>query len=626
MTANNISEKKQDRCNPQEITDSNNLSDNRFDSLPSEPLQTREEYDCSGTRNVPRVLPELVWHIMKKKTEPFRLNLACCTLKDKDLTKLLPLGDRICSLDLSYCVKLTDACFDILAELPHLEALHLGGCKKISDAGINRFREQHPQCCVDRECPPAQPVSWKSRIYEILVCLSIIAMLAVMLLPGIDRTGHPRTSHFLPETAVDKDLENLSMTMTSLDIRRCIYLTDQGLAALKKYPSLHYLDMTGCPQFTDSGLAHLAEVRSLRTISMSGCAGITDQGLAALTSLPELTDVDFPEQTITDNGLKYMGQMPKLETLTLSGEEYSDIGLEAFTNTARSLVRLTIQDSNNKITDRGFKGIGKLKILEEIRLNDCMSLTDEGIKALAGCQNLKSVDMHGMKITGSGFGLLTELPNLHALFFEAVELTNDGLAAIGKLQQVQDLRIRDAIQLDSSGIKHLSDMTELNMLELRQISLDDEGFAALGTLPKLEALSIRQTNVTGTGFRSWAASPVEKIDCSRTKMNDDGLRELARLKHVRSVDLSFNPDNPDITDTGLAELAKMKSLEYFVFSHCPNITDQGLASLGTLPELTNIIMNDCPGITSRGVNQLRKKMRWRRRANICISHDKTYQP
>lgn len=67
---------------------------------------------------------------------------------------------------------------------------------------------------------------------------------------------------------------------------------------------------------------------------------------------------------------------------------------------------------------------------------------------------------------------------------------------------------------------------------------------------------------------------VKELILSGTKLTDEGLEEVAKLKNLSKLSLQVN----DITDTGLKEVAKLTQLER-VQLYETNVTEEGVADL-----------------------------------------------
>jgi hypothetical protein len=113
-------------------------------------------------------------------------------------------------------------------------------------------------------------------------------------------------------------------------------------------------------------------------------------------------------------------------------------------------------------------------------------------------------------------------------------------------------------------------------------SITDQGLESLAKLklPHLETLSLGLCgNITDSG--------------------------LAYIANLRSVTQLILAGCMQVTDSGLPELLRMKHLHYLDLRGCPGISDRGLQVLAAKPSLTWIVLDGCPNVTAAGVARLK---------------------
>jgi hypothetical protein len=92
---------------------------------------------------------------------------------------------------------------------------------------------------------------------------------------------------------------------------------------------------------------------------------------------------------------------------------------------------------------------------------------------------------------------------------------------------------------------------------------------------------------------------LRQLDFSATQASDDDLTHLANLTGLTLLGIH---DNPRITDTGLARLAKLTNLQQFTFSRT-GVTDAGLAHLKGMTKLVQVYAG-CKGMGNAGLVHL----------------------
>lgn len=142
------------------------------------------------------------------------------------------------------------------------------------------------------------------------------------------------------------------------------------------------------------------------------------------------------------------------------------------------------------------------------------------------------------------------------------------LEAAGRRFEPGDIVVEVSCFLGASGAVRDDDLTAL--LQLRTISsLDLRGGAAdapLGTIdPALRAIT---------------ALPLTELRLSRSTVSDDGVRYLAQLSSLRSLDLG----GTKISDAALQHVSKIQTLKYLDLRHTA-VTDEGVSQLSSLVSL-----------------------------------------
>ena len=95
---------------------------------------------------------------------------------------------------------------------------------------------------------------------------------------------------------------------------------------------------------------------------------------------------------------------------------------------------------------------------------------------------------------------------------------------------------------------------------------------------------------------------VTGLGLSATKITDEGLKDVAKLRNLKFLDLT----ETQITDAGLKEVAKLQKLEQ-LYLIGTKITDAGLMDLAKLQKLKRLALNRTQ-ITDAGVAELRKAL------------------
>lgn len=157
------------------------------------------------------------------------------------------------SINLSFCICITDSGVKYLARMPSLRELNLRSCDNISDIGIAYLAEG------------------SSRITSLDVSFC-------------DKIGDQALVH------ISQGLFNLK----SLSLSAC-QISDEGICKIAKtLHDLETLNIGQCSRLTDRSLHTIAEsMKHLKCIDLYGCTRITTGGLERIMKLPQLSTLNL---------------------------------------------------------------------------------------------------------------------------------------------------------------------------------------------------------------------------------------------------------------------------------------------------------------------------------------------
>ena len=87
---------------------------------------------------------------------------------------------------------------------------------------------------------------------------------------------------------------------------------------------------------------------------------------------------------------------------------------------------ITVNLGGTTVTDAGLKELAGLKSLSTLYL-DSTKVTDAGVKELAGLKNLTALDLFNTQVTDAGLKELAGLKNLTTLFLSNTQVTDAGV-------------------------------------------------------------------------------------------------------------------------------------------------------------------------------------------------------
>ena len=357
-------------------------------------------------------------------------------------------------------------------------------------------------------------------------------------------------------------------------------IADAGLKEVAQLQQLTSLDLRFCELITDEGLKELTQLHQLTSLALGDLlkCKITDAGLKEVVKIQQLTLLNLPSQ-ITDAGLKEMVKLRQLNSIHVGGysSKITDAGLKEVAQ-LQKLTSLSLFGCK-QITDEGLKEVTQLQKLTYLNLNQCGPITDAGLKDVAQLQMLTSLGLGWCKqITDAGLREVAKLQQLTILELSGTRITEAGLKEVAKLQLLTKLGLFDCKQITDAGLK------ELSGLKLKSLSTPDQVRTDLGLKHYLAAIS-----------------PPSYLNLSRWKITDVGLKEVAKLQQLTSLNLPGQ-----ITDAGLKEVAKLQQLRELDLPS--QITNAGLKEMAKLQQLRELDLRGCNQITDEAVAELKKAL------------------
>jgi len=150
----------------------------------------------------------------------------------------------------------------------------------------------------------------------------------------------------------------------------------------------------------------------------------------------------------------------------------------------------------------------------------------------------------------------------------------DDLARELKAGRVPGLDLSDHWELTDASLRHFRSLAQLRMLDLSRTRISDEGIRQIASLKRLEVLVLPES------------------------VTDRAMASLKMLPHLRELNL----DQARITDAGMTSLSGILALEYLDLSST-RVTDAGLAALARLPSLKRLVLGAL--VTDAGAPYLR---------------------
>lgn len=233
----------------------------------------------------------------------------------------------------------------------------------------------------------------------------------------------------------------------------------------------------------------------------------------------------------TDAEFDTLGRLKRLKTLSTSGERLND----------RTLAYLT-----------------GLTALEDLSTN-AAQFSDDGLWQFTLLPNLKQIKFFHTSLkrkdfTGRGFAHLASMKNLRRLTVAGCPFNDEGMAAVGKLTQLENFRTWHTYQTEA-GNQFLKSLTNLKSLHLGQRlrryggesnahSLTDGTLEVISQLKSLDTLTLAEQRFSLESLSTLKTLPnLKKMELTQVDLSAAELERLRAL--LPSVQIDFKPMTAD---------------------------------------------------------------------------------
>jgi hypothetical protein len=204
--------------------------------------------------------------------------------------------------------------------------------------------------------------------------------------------------------------------------------------------------------------------------------------------------------------------------------------------------------NNQRITDAGMRCFANVHFVKRINMNGCNKITDVGLNYLVGLR-LVNLLLCDTRLTDTGMQSLCQIPTLESLDISETEISN-------------------------AGCKYLETLSRLKVLHINWTSVTGAALSNIGKLGNLEELHLDGDDVSGD-LSAIATLDLRDLRLSETKLTDNDMTQLARMRSLLELDVSINKG---ITDAGLLKLVSLTNLRILDVSNC-STTEAGVTRL-----------------------------------------------
>ena len=195
----------------------------------------------------------------------------------------------------------------------------------------------------------------------------------------------------------------------------------------------------------------------------------------------------------------------------------------------------------------------------ELRLLDQSTFTDADLAVVATLKDLRLLEIHNSRITGSGFEHLKNLTQLASVSFGYNPLKEEYL-------------------------QHLAAFPALTRVALSKTKVGDAGIAVFHGNPRIQELWLLGTLITDASMPTIASlGRLETLSLNSTAITDEALPTISTMKKLSYLNLSSTA----VTDAGIIALRNMSALEVLHISNT-RVSDQSISTLAQLAKLRSV--------------------------------------
>jgi hypothetical protein len=123
------------------------------------------------------------------------------------------------------------------------------------------------------------------------------------------------------------------------------------------------------------------------------------------------------------------------------------------------------------------------------------SVTDDGLRALEDCDQLRWLDLSYTLVSDAGLAYLAQATQLRQLDLERTRISDAAMNTISRFHQLEELDL-SYTNVGNASLKTLGNLLSLEVLGLTRTRISDEGLSDLKSLRNLEQLNLQGTAVT----------------------------------------------------------------------------------------------------------------------------------
>lgn len=337
--------------------------------------------------------------------------------------------------------RVTDAVFEHLAALEKIQSLQLQKCPRITGVGFAKLA-----------CLPKLEIVWLDGSGLTDAGLSELAGGGAILHLVISTTG-------ITDRGLDAILPRLR-NLRTLNIDGCSGVTGSSFAHLKGLAALTDINWGRIKgdktTMSPEALAFIGACNSLRRLNIDSVP-LTDADLGGLAPLRNVYQLALSRSRITGTGFAALAEWKQLVNLNVGYETpITGEGLKAIAAALPQLEQLHL-GLGAKLSTEDFRAFGAFKSLRILIVNNSQAVTDDALAAMEPPPALERLDLQGVPLTAAGLARWKAPAKLTQLNLHACDALDD--TAIPHLKKLTSL---SELQIKATGI------TEAGAAELKK--------------------------------------------------------------------------------------------------------------------------------------------------------------
>ena len=450
-------------------------------------------------------------------------------LSDKDWDTIFGVMQEHRIAELKTNGLLTDSAMARLTRLNFVTALNLGGARRLTDDGL-LLLAQMPQL---QELDVGGP-GITDRGLEVLRHLTELRSFTMCWQRGVSDAGLANLTfcdrihrvNLLGSTAGDGVINALRGKHELRFLSTGRNVTDAGL------PLLHDIPAFKSWQGGEERYDLMAFEAKPTNLLLDG--PFTGKGLSSLTGLEGVFGLSFFWHTsaITPEDLKALPGLPNLGYLGCQGDLCNDVAMRHIAAIPR--LRM-LMGQGSVASDDGFATLSRSQTIEYIWGRECPNLHSRGFAALASMPALKGLAVSCVNVDDAALATLPRFPALRGLM--PMDVSDDGFRYVGRCEQLEDLWCMYCRDTGDVATSHLAKLSRLKYYYAGLTQITDASLETLAAMPSLER--------------------IELYECQR--ITDAGIAHLAKLTRLRELSVG---GSPNVTRQGMSTIPANVRVNY----------------------------------------------------------------